>query len=151
METVAALLVLGTILLLLETVLPGMVAGVVGFLCLAGGVALAYVKYGAATGNVVLFGVGVSLVVLAVLWIRFFPHSRLGQVFVTRHTIGTLGVERVDLIDQTGTALTRLRPSGTAVIQGRRVDVVTEGSMIDGGTPIKVVAVEGMRVVVRAL
>jgi membrane-bound serine protease (ClpP class) len=37
------------------------------------------------------------------------------------------------------------------LIGGKRVDVVTEGGMIDPGTPLKVVAVEGMRVVVRAV
>jgi membrane-bound ClpP family serine protease len=31
------------------------------------------------------------------------------------------------------------------------VDVVTEGAMIERGTPIKVVATEGLRVVVRAV
>jgi len=151
METVAGLLVVGTILVLLETVLPGMVAGVVGLLCLAAGVVLAYVNFGAATGNLVLFGLGFGLIVLAVFWVRFFPRSKVGQMFVTHRTIGTLGVEKPELIDQTGTALTKLRPSGTAVINSRRVDVVTEGPLIEGGTPIRVVAVEGMRVVVRAV
>jgi membrane-bound serine protease (ClpP class) len=50
-----------------------------------------------------------------------------------------------------GIAQTNLRPSGTAMINGQRVDVVTEGPMIEQGAAIKVVAVEGMRVVVRAV
>jgi membrane-bound serine protease (ClpP class) len=44
-----------------------------------------------------------------------------------------------------------LRPSGAAVINDKRVDVVTEGPFIDRGTPVRVVAVEGMRVVVRSV
>ena len=40
---------------------------------------------------------------------------------------------------------------GTALINGKRVDVITEGSHIERGTPVKVVALEGMRVVVRAI
>jgi membrane-bound serine protease (ClpP class) len=59
-------------------------------------------------------------------------------------------VEKPELLNQTGSALTNLRPAGTAIINDRRVDVVTEGAMIERGTPVKVVAVEGMRVVVRA-
>jgi len=31
------------------------------------------------------------------------------------------------------------------------VDVVTEGALLDPGTPVKVVALEGLRVVVRAI
>jgi membrane-bound serine protease (ClpP class) len=47
-------------------------------------------------------------------------------------------------------AQSNLRPSGLALIDGKRIDVVTEGPMIERGTPVKVVAVEGMRVVVRS-
>jgi membrane-bound serine protease (ClpP class) len=48
-------------------------------------------------------------------------------------------------------ALTQLRPSGTANINGQRVDVVTEGGLIERGAEIKVVAVEGTRIVVRQM
>jgi membrane-bound serine protease (ClpP class) len=145
METVILLLVAGLVLMLLETVLPGMIAGLVGFGCLVAGVVLSYSKFGPRTGSLTL------LAVLVLLWIRFFPHSRLGQAFVTRSTLGSPQIERPELLHQTGTALTNLRPSGTALINGRRVDVVTEGPMIPAGTPVKVVAVEGIRVVVRAV
>ena len=50
-----------------------------------------------------------------------------------------------ELLDQTGAALTNLRPSGIALINGRRVDVVTEGSLIERGTPVKVIAIDGHR------
>ena len=52
-------------------------------------------------------------------------------------------------LNKEGVAKTQLRPSGTAIIDGERVDVVTEGNLIEPGTNLKVVAVEGMRVVVR--
>ncbi len=148
METVIILLVAGLVLMLVETVLPGMIAGTIGFGCLVAGVVLSYSKFGPRTGSLVLL---VVLVVAGLLWIRFFPHSRLGQAFVTRSTLGSPELEKPDLLNQTGTALTNLRPSGTALINGRRVDVVTEGPMIEAGTPVRVVAVEGIRVVVRAV
>lgn len=151
METVILLLVAGLVLMLLETVLPGMIAGLVGFGCLVAGVVLSYSKFGPRTGSLTLLVVLIALVVAGLLWIRFFPHSRLGQAFVTRSTLGSPQIERPELLHQTGTALTNLRPSGTALINGRRVDVVTEGPMIPAGTPVKVVAVEGIRVVVRAV
>lgn len=150
METVATLIVVGAVLLLLETVLPGMVAGVVGMLCLAGGVVMGYTTYGPRIGNFILLGVAGGLTIAAILWVRFFPNSRLGQMFVTRQTVGNLGVDRPELLNQAGTALTNLRPSGMAQINGKRVDVVTEGGMIERGTVVRVVAVEGLRVVVRA-
>ncbi len=151
MELVAVLLIAGLVLVLLETVLPGMVAGVVGFGCLVAGVVVSYSRFGPATGNWVLVGVAGTLVVLGVLWIRFFPTSRFGRVFVSRGTVGSLGVEKPDLLNCNGIALTNLRPSGTAEIQGKRVDVLSEGEMIERGALVRVVAVEGMRVVVRMI
>lgn len=150
MEIVAVLLIAGTVLVLLETVLPGMIAGTIGTCCLLAGVIVAYSKFGPTVGNRVLLGTALGFLILCGLWIRYFPNSRFGRVFIARDTIGSLGVERPELVNRTGTTLTILRPSGIALIEGKRVDVVTEGGFVEAGTPVKVVAVEGLRVVVRA-
>lgn len=47
-----------------------------------------------------------------------------------------------------GVAVTPLRPAGTAIIKGLRVDVVTEGGFIPQNSKIKVMKVFGGRVVV---
>jgi membrane-bound serine protease (ClpP class) len=151
MATVVTLILVGAALLLLETILPGMIAGLVGFGCLVAGVALAYMNFDARTGNLVLVLVVSGLVAGTLCWMKFFPGSRIARVFISQKTVGEIGAGKPDLLDQTGTALTTLRPSGTAVIGGRRVDVVTEGSLIERGAAVKVVAVEGMRTVVRAV
>jgi membrane-bound serine protease (ClpP class) len=54
-----------------------------------------------------------------------------------------------DLTGRTGTALTPLRPSGTADIDGARIDVVAEGDFVHAGEPVIVVADQGYRRVVR--
>jgi membrane-bound serine protease (ClpP class) len=56
-----------------------------------------------------------------------------------------------DLRGRTGTAVSFLRPAGIAAIDGRRVDVLTEGEFIAQGTPVRVVRVEGARVFVEPL
>ena len=84
-------------------------------------------------------------------WFKFFPQSRLAKLFISQRTVGDIGTEKPELLHQTGTAFTSLRPSGTAVINGKRIDVVTEGPFVERGSPIKVVEVEGARVVVRAV
>jgi membrane-bound serine protease (ClpP class) len=153
MPAVAAIVILllvGTALLLLETLLPGMVAGVIGVCCLIAGVVLAYTNHGPQTGNVVLVIVLVGLILGTMCWLRYLPESQVARRFISTQTIGGLGNEQLDLLDKSGTALTTLRPSGTALIDGQRVDVVADGSMIEQGTAVKVVAVEGARVVVRA-
>ena len=151
MEWVITLLVAGAVLLLLETVLPGLIAGILGLLCLIGGVIQAYVVFGAEIGNYVLLGVIVGLMIGTCLWVKYLPTSRAGRVFASKSIGGNVNAERPELLHQSGTTLTTLRPCGTALIGGRRVDVVTEGSFLEPQTPVKVVAIEGMRVVVRAL
>jgi membrane-bound serine protease (ClpP class) len=151
MGLVITLFVVGAILLLLESFLPGMIAGTVGLLCIVAGVIQSFVLWGPRTGSYILAGVVVALMAGTVLWIRFLPDSRAGRMFTSQQTVGDIRTERPELLNKVGSALTPLRPSGTALIDGHRVDVVTEGGMIDPKTPIKVVAVEGMRVVVRSL
>jgi membrane-bound serine protease (ClpP class) len=151
MGVVITLIVVGAILLLLETVLPGLVAGAIGLICLIAAVIAAYVNLGAQTGSCVLIGVLVGLIAGTMLWLKIFPQTRFARMFMSNQTVGDIKTERPELLNQTGSALTPLRPSGTALINGKRVDVVTEGAMIDRDVPIKVVAVEGMRVVVRSL
>ncbi len=54
-----------------------------------------------------------------------------------------------DLVGSRGEALTKLRPAGKARLGGRPVDVVSLGEYIDRGEEVRVVAVDGNRVVVR--
>lgn len=151
MELVITLLAVGALLLLAESVLPGMIAGIIGVCCLIAGVVEGYVRFGARTGNLILAGLLVALVIGFSLWLKYFPNSRAARLFISRQVVGDIGTDRPALLHKTGTAFTQLRPAGTALINGKRVDVVTEGQLIERDTPIQVVAVEGMRVVVRAL
>lgn len=48
-----------------------------------------------------------------------------------------------------GVAASPLRPSGKVQIDNFTVDVVTEGDFVDSGTPVRVIAKQGSRVVVR--
>jgi len=151
MATVVTLILVGAALLLLETVLPGMIAGIIGFACLVAGVVMAYLHFDSSTANIVLLVVVVGVIAGALVGFKFFPDSRFAKVFISQRTVGEIGTDRPELLNQTGKALTTLRPSGTAVISGKRIDVMTEGPFIEAGAAVKVVAVEGMRVVVRSV
>ena len=58
-------------------------------------------------------------------------------------------VPGASLLGQMGVAMSLIGFAGMARIDGRRVDVVTEGEAIPPGIAVKVVAVDGGRVVVR--
>ncbi len=150
MGLIITLLILGAVLIFLETILPGLIAGIIGFIFLMAAVVLGY-RESFQTGNVIL-GIVLAGSVLGLWgWLRYFPDSRMARKFVSHGSVGDLGVDRPELLNGTGTAVTQLRPSGTANINGQRVDVVTEGGLIERGTDVKVVAVEGSRIVVRAV
>ena len=151
MALIITLLILGAALMFLETLLPGMIAGIIGFLCLLAAVVLGYRDYGFETGTWILVGVIVGLMAGVWCWLKFFPESRMARRFISRGAVGELGVDKPELLHQTGEALTQLRPSGTARINGQRVDVVAETGLIERGTMVKVTAVEGARIVVRAI
>jgi membrane-bound serine protease (ClpP class) len=50
---------------------------------------------------------------------------------------------------QTGKTVTPMRPSGTVLLSGRRVDALTEGVMLDAGVPVQCIEVKAGRVIVR--
>jgi membrane-bound serine protease (ClpP class) len=151
MATVITLLLVGVALLVVEFFLPGMVAGILGTLCLIAAVVIGYAQFGPRQGTFILVGVILGLIFGTFIWIAYFPQSRVAQSFVSKTSIRDTGVGQSELIGQTGITLTDLRPSGSAEIIGKRFDVVSEGSMIERGARIQVVDVEGIRIVVRAI
>ncbi|MCF7808621.1 MAG: nodulation protein NfeD [Candidatus Marinimicrobia bacterium] len=59
---------------------------------------------------------------------------------------GSLGLE--ELVGKTGVAVTKLRPSGTALVDEKRIDVVTFGDFIEQDAEIVVKRIDGNRIVV---
>jgi len=54
-----------------------------------------------------------------------------------------------DLIGQKGTAVTPLRPAGIIDLDGKRIDVVSEGGFIDKGETVIIIDVKGSKVIVK--
>ena len=100
------------------------------------------------------------LLLIASAWalIRTLPSSsRLAEsgIFLLAKTASAIGYEsaevRSDLVGKHGTAITDLRPAGTALIGDERIDVVSESEWISAGTPVKVLSAEGYRHIVRSV
>jgi membrane-bound serine protease (ClpP class) len=152
-----ALLLGGIVLIALELfVIPGFgFAGVLGFAALAWGIArifqgdtLTMLGYTTIIGGIAL---GLAL------WL--LPNSPLARPLTLsarlRHTpdeaLPQPPQSLLDLLGQTGTALTDLRPAGTIVVDRKRIDVVSDGGYIAKDSVVEIVRVEGNRVTVRAI
>jgi membrane-bound serine protease (ClpP class) len=148
------LTLIGLLLVAVDFFLPGFVLGSIGILLMLLAVALAYRDYGlnAAAG---LFVVEVVLgCCLGYYTIKKGPQTAAGKRMILAHEQtgqSTVNEPPASLVGQQGVAQTFLRPSGMALLDGKRLDVVAESGMIESGSAIKVVAVEGNRIVVRKI
>ena len=52
------------------------------------------------------------------------------------------------LVGKRGTALTTLRPAGTILVDGKRLDVSSQGDYIEKSAPVIIVRVEGSKIFV---
>ena len=148
--TILTLLIAGVLLLVVEVFVPGLIVGTAGALALIAATILTYTHYGTGTGNLLLAAEIAGGVVFILWWLMYVPHSS----FARRWSLGasvdaTVKSEASTLIGQSGTAVSPLRPAGIAEVGGRRLDVVTEGDLIPVGHRVRVITVEGNRIVVR--
>lgn len=60
-------------------------------------------------------------------------------------------IDKSRFLGAVGVCITDLRPAGTISVEGEPLDVVTEGSFIKAGERVKVVNVDGSRVLVRQI
>jgi len=93
----------------------------------------------------------VLTVIIFTLTVRAVPQNAWAQRLALVAAQGPDYVASRDyreLRGRSGTAVSYLRPAGIASIEGRRVDVLTEGEFIAAGTPVRVVRVEGARIFV---
>ena len=157
--------IIGLILILLEIfVIPGFgIAGISGiilvlaslFLSLVGGdpfldsnlVSRAIIQLSASL---------LTALMLIFILAKFLPRTSVFKKFVLSEAEESVKgfsshTRLEELVGAEGIALTTLRPSGTAEINGKRVDVVTESEYVEKGKKIKVLSVEGIRIVVREI
>ena len=173
------LVVVGVVLIGVEVfVIPGFgIAGLLGIAAFLGGLFISLVGR-IPTGAdylealYVVTGALVMMLVGGYLSLRYLPKRAMGGLVLQASLPGlrmarlrrVLDLREVDpetgepglseaqsLKGTRGTALTDLRPSGVALINDRRVDVVTEGEFIPAETPIEVLTDEEYRRVVRAI
>ena len=162
------IVMIGVILMGFEIfVLPGFgIAGIAGIVCITVGLLLSLQDFVIPDPNLpwekeILISNMLSVLgamlgsFLFALFILRYVFPRLSKTVQGPYLAATLADARLELpvattlrAGQTGTAITLLRPSGKADIDGQRYDVVTQGDFVPKGSRIRVATIKGTRIVV---
>jgi len=142
MTTILVVYVLSLILILSELLMPSFILGISGLIGLCGSTYWAFRTEGPTAG------IAMILVAVAIVPMAIFKGMR--RMALNASVDGTaLGTPQWQpLAGSEGTTLTPLRPTGVASVDGKRVDVVTRGEPVDKGAAIRILAVEGNRIIV---
>ena len=145
---VILLIAMGFVFLAIELfIVPGVsVPGIAGLAMIGYGIYKAKVEYGP-TGAFV--AIAVSTIAAVVLIIAALKSRTIKSIGLAYNEKKAKAVDDYSfLIGKEGIAISKLRPSGTALIDNRRHDVVSDGEYIENNSPIGVSMIEGTRIIV---
>ena len=146
------LLTLGLGLIVAEIFFPSFgVLSVLATGAIVGAVVMAF-QTSTTVGIRFLLATAVLVPAAIVTGFKLFPKSPFGKRMVAGGlSFGSqpsLDARDLALVGKEGTIEADCRPAGIARLDGRRVDVVTRGDWIESGARVRVVEVQGNRVVV---
>lgn len=153
------LILLGVLLVVIEAFLPsGGIIGLMAAVSAIAGVVLLFRHDGmwGVTGLLVVIVLGPMLFYWCVKMLPYTPIGReivgdTGEDIVAKRAEETSRWRetRNKLVDREGEAVTDLHPVGVVVIDGERHDAVAHGGLIDRGSGVRVVGVDGLQIQVR--
>lgn len=146
---VILMMVLGLFLVLLEIFLiPGVtIAGIIGILCEVVSVSIAYNKFGNQTGSVFLV---LALVFNLIMLYLAFKSGFWEKFALKKNLVEKVNEEKLNQIQvgMEGVTSSVLRPMGKAIFEGLKVEVSSLGDWIAKDTLVRVVSVDGKKVIV---
>ena len=153
------LIALGILLVFVEIlILPGFgAAGIPGIVIFCVGIGLVWANSGVTTALIYASVALIFVIPISVIGLSLFRDSSVGKTFIlsasqkTEDGFQAAPKALTSLVGKSGKTVTPLRPAGVALINGQRVDIVTQGEFVAAETDVEVILVEGSRVVVRSL
>ena len=153
------LIALGILLVFIEILLlPGFgAAGIPGIIIFCVGVGMIWTNEGVKMALIFTSIALIFVIPIAIILLSLIRETPIGKTFIldaaesSDQGYHAAPRELTALVGKSGKTITPLRPAGVALINGQRVDIVTQGEFVKPETEIEVIQVEGSRVVVRSL
>ncbi len=155
--TVVLLFILGILLLIGEAFAPGFgILGISGLISIIASIVLVSPSFEAALisltvaliGTIILVPISFKFLAVRGVWQKLILGSKLG----TEEGYVAAKKELADYINKEGVAINTLRPAGTVELEdGTRLDVVSSGDYIPKDSKVRIVKVEGNRIVVQKI
>ena len=150
------LLGIGLLIIGIEMFVPsGGLLGILSGLCILGAIMVGFtasLKF----GLVMLILVSVLLPVIFVLAVRYWPSTPIGRLIMIRPPTSDEVLPDAEarrnlqqLIGKRGIAKCAMLPGGVVTVEGRSYDAVTDGTPVDPGQSVQVIAVRMNRLEVR--
>jgi len=148
-----SLQLIGMVVVIAEVILPS--GGLLSLLAMgifAYSLHLVFGQFGQGPG---LLLVGLDLVLIPVLVVACFrllarSPMTLRAELKREDGVSSQAPELADFLGLEGRTVTPLRPAGAAIFSGRRLDVVSRGEFLEKDTQVKVIAVTGNQIIVKA-
>jgi len=148
----AVILTIGVLLIFAEIFMPGFgIAGGIGIVMVVAGIILT--AQSAAEAVVMFIILFILIAVLLAIVLRSAKKGKLAKTLVLNLSSNkeqgySSKSDYTEMTGMKGKALTPLRPSGTAVFNGKRFDVVTSGNFIEKDSEIIIVNASEGKIVV---
>lgn len=150
-----SLFVLGAFLIIIEFFVIGTFLGILGVILLLLSIVLV-------SGNMIMYSIFLLIIIIiaSFMVVGLIKSKKRKIPFLNRLILSdatdtesgyTSFDDRSHLLGETAITVTPLRPSGTIRYGEERIDAVAEGSYITADMKVKVIHVEGTRVVVRPI
>lgn len=145
------LLVIGIALVIFEMIIPGFgISGISGAAAIIAGLIVSSKTFGAAMFTLAIVVVILCIAAIIIFKIVFGKRKGISRLTledkIESSSTDFADIDPAELIGKEGIALSTLHPSGVAMIDGRRLDVLADGEFIQKGDEVVVQDVHGLRI-----
>jgi membrane-bound ClpP family serine protease len=125
-------------------------------LSILSGIIMAFNERGALVGMIFVAITVVSIPIMLIAGFKILPHTPIGRQLISEsptsdEVISDTATRRNmrEMIGWIGRSTSPMLPSGSIEVEGLTLDAVSQGMAIDANMPVKIIDVQGTRIIVR--